>query len=238
MARLPNDRDTHLTPDEIVAEALRQFDEGKAEPSTRSLAAALRVTPSAIYHHFGSRTAIVDACVERVWLEAMTEMLAIEPKPLEAAPIDVLVAGGLGARRAWLRHAHLSPYLAASPDMSDFTRNVFLLMGNLFGRMGLEGESVGVGFHAYSTFMIGSVLFAAGRIAADERLARDGRGAKARAGHRAPADPDSDDPDRRALEEMMDVSLVDPDRDEQLFEDALRRLVEGIASSKPEPRAD
>jgi AcrR family transcriptional regulator len=233
MARLPNDRDTHLTPDEIVSEALRQFDQGKAEPSTRSLAAALRVTPSAIYHHFGSRSAIVDACVERVWVEAMTEMLAIEPKPLEADPVDVLVAGGLGTRRAWLRHALLSPYLAASPDMSEFTRNVFLLMGNLFRRMGLAGESVGVAFHAYSTFMIGSVLFAAGRIAADERLARDGRG-DTRDRSPAAGEPGSD---RRALEEMMDVSLNDPDRDERLFEDALRRLVEGLISSKPEPES-
>jgi AcrR family transcriptional regulator len=224
MARLPNKRDTHLTPEEIVDEALRQFDAGKAEPSIRSLAAALHVAPSAIYHHFGSRAEIVDGCVERVWLEAMTEMLAIEPQPLEADPSDVLVTAGVATRRAWLRHVHLSPYLAASPEMSEFTRNAFLLMGSLFTRMGLDGERGGTAFHAYSTFMIGSVLFAAGRRAADERLARSGRPTWAHTGTPEP------DPTQQALEEMMDLSSTDPDRDERLFEDALRRLVASLTS--------
>jgi len=220
MARLPNDRDTHLTPEEIVGEALRQFDEGKAEASIRSLAAALRVAPSAIYHHFGSRGEIIERCVERVWLEAMDELLSIEPRPLEADPADVLVTTGVATRRAWLRHVHLSPYLAASPEMSDFTHNAFLLMGNLFTRMGLDDEQGGVAFHAYSTFMIGSVLFGAGRQAADERLARDGRPARAGAG--------SADPTRQTLEAMTNISSTDPDRDERLFEEGLRRLVASL----------
>lgn len=222
MARLPNDRDTHLTPEEIVVEALRQFDEGTAEPSIRGLAAALRVAPSAIYHHFGSRGEIIERCVERVWLEAMDELLAIEPRPLEADPADVLVAAGVATRRAWLRHVHLSPYLAASPEMSEFTRNAFRLMANLFTRMGLDDERAGVAFHTYSTFMIGSVLFAAGRRAADERLARNGRSARAGAS--------SSDPTRQALEAMTSISSTDPDRDERLFEDGLRRLVAGLTS--------
>jgi AcrR family transcriptional regulator len=224
MARLPNERDTHLTPEEIVDEALRQFDEGKAEPSIRSLAAALRVAPSAIYHHFGSRAEIIDSCVERVWLEAVTEMLSIEPQPLEADPADVLIAAGVATRRAWLRHVHLSPYLAASPEMSEFTRNAFRLMGTLFTRMGLEGERGGDAFHAYSTFMIGSVLFAAGRRAADERLAPSGRPTWASIARSEP------DPTHQALEEMMNLSSADPDRDERLFEDALRKLVASLTS--------
>jgi len=228
MPRLPDDRDTHLTPEEVVGEALRQFDQGGAEPSIRSLAGALQVAPSAIYHYFGSRTAIVDGCVERVWFEAMQEMLAIEPEPLEADPAEVLVASGLGTRRAWLRHAHLSPYLSASPRMDKFTRQVLLLLGNVFRRMGLEGERAAVAFHAYSTFMIGSVLFAAGRAAADERLGREAATAKATAGDGESA---SADPTTRALEEMMDVSVVDPERDERLFESALRRLVESLVSA-------
>jgi AcrR family transcriptional regulator len=224
MARLPNDRDTHLTPEEIVGEALRQFDDGEAEPSIRSLAAALHVTPSAIYHHFGSRAKIIDGCVERVWREAMTEVLAIEPRPLEVDPAEVLVIVGVATRRAWLRHVHLSPYLAASPEMGEFTRNAFMLMADLFPRMGLEGERGGTAFHAYATFMIGSVLFAAGRQAADERLARSGRPP------RAPVDSADPDPTRRALAEMMDVSSADPERDERLFENALRRLVASLTS--------
>ncbi|HEV7786623.1 MAG TPA: hypothetical protein VGQ28_14855 [Thermoanaerobaculia bacterium] len=44
MARLPKGRQTNLTPEAIVDEALRQFDEGTGEPTIRSLGAG----PSAI----------------------------------------------------------------------------------------------------------------------------------------------------------------------------------------------
>jgi AcrR family transcriptional regulator len=229
MTRLPNDRDTNLTPDEVIGEALRQFDAGGAEPSIRSLAAALHVTPSAIYHHFGSRAAIVDGCVERVWLEAMGELLALEPEPLRADPAEVLVQCGLATRRAWLRHVHLSPYLAASPAASEFTRNGLLLMGDLFGRMGLEGRRAGVAFHAYMTFMVGSVLFAAGRGAANQRLAADGGAPGPGRGGAAPGKQPAD-PTRRAFEEMIEVSVVDPEQDARLYEDALRRLVASLTA--------
>jgi hypothetical protein len=92
----------------------------------------------------------------------------------------------------------------------------------LFTRLGLQGERAGVAFHAYSTFMIGSVLFAAGRQAADERLTRGGRAP------REPAESPDPDPTRRSLEEMTGLSSTDPERDERLFEDALRRLVASL----------
>lgn len=71
IAHLPKGRQTNLTPEAIVDEALRQFDEGTGEPTIRSLAAGLGAGPSAIYHHFPSRAAIVQRAVERVWGEAM-----------------------------------------------------------------------------------------------------------------------------------------------------------------------
>jgi hypothetical protein len=52
MTRLARNRDTHLTREEIAAEALRCFDESASAPSIRHLAEVpLRVTPSAIYPH-------------------------------------------------------------------------------------------------------------------------------------------------------------------------------------------
>ncbi len=230
MTRLPNARDTHLEPEEVVNEALRQFDAGGGEPSIRGLATALHVTPSAIYHHFPSRAAIVDGAVERVWLEAMTELLALLPEPLEADPVEVLVASGVATRRAWLRHAELSPYLAASPEGGEFNRNALRLMAHLFTRMGLRGDHAGAAFHAYATFMIGSVIFAAGRRAADSRLAREGRREPAAVDRDRPGEPRAGDPTGDSLAEMMDVSVVDPDRDERLYEDALHRLVASLAA--------
>lgn len=230
MTRLPDARDTHLTPGEIVDEALRQFDAGKVEPSIRSLATALQVAPSAIYHHFPSRAAIIDGVVERVWLEAMTELLALVPEPLAADPAEVLVATGVATRRAWLEHAELSPYLAASPDESEFTRGSLRLMADLFTRMGLQGEHAGAAFHAYATFMIGSVVFAAGRRAADSRLARDGRRARFHGDPGGTDEQPAGDPTSASLAEMMDVSRIDPERDERLYQEALRSLVASLAT--------
>src|SRR5688500_17069987 len=116
MTRLAENRDTHLTPGEVAAEALRQFDAGGAEPSIRSLAAALQVAPSAIYHHFDSRAAFVQGAVELVWQQSATEFLELVPEPYEEEPDVVLIAAGLAARRAWLAHYRLAPYMAATPE--------------------------------------------------------------------------------------------------------------------------
>src|SRR5512139_2586794 len=104
MTRLAENRDTHLSPAEIAAEALRQFDEEPSEPTIRSLATALRVAPSAIYHHYPSRSAIVQSAVELAWIEATQKLLEEIPQPLEGDPEDVLVATGVATRRTWLEH--------------------------------------------------------------------------------------------------------------------------------------
>src|SRR6476619_471909 len=98
MARIAADRETHLTPAEIAQEALRQFDESGKEPSIRSLAAQLRVAPTAVYHHFPSQAAIYQAVVELVWAQATTHLLELVPRPLKADPVDVLVASGIATR--------------------------------------------------------------------------------------------------------------------------------------------
>ena len=231
MTRLAANRDTHLTPAEIAGEALRQFDSGEAEPSIRSLATALRVAPSAIYHHFGSRAAIVHGAVELVWTESATRLLELVPKPYEAEPDDVLVAAGLATRRAWLAHFRLAPYMAATPEATESITNSLGLLANLFERLGLEGERAAAAFHTYSSFMIGAVLFAAARRAANEALVeRNGDGE--RSGFYAELDPAvarrSSERTRESLEAIMEISSADPDRDEELFADGLRRLVESL----------
>jgi len=66
MARIAKGRDRVLTREEIAAETLRQFDESTEAPSIRALASALGVAPSAIYHHYESQAAIVQAADGRV----------------------------------------------------------------------------------------------------------------------------------------------------------------------------
>jgi AcrR family transcriptional regulator len=222
MARLPKGRQTNLTPEEIVDEALRQFDQGSGEPTIRSLAAGLGTGPSAIYHHFPSRSAIVQRAVERVWGEAMTNLLDLLPRPLEADPREALVATGLASRRAWLAHFRLCPYMAASPEGDDFTRDALGAMAALFERLELEGDAAAAAFYAYGTFMLGSILFAATRLIANEQL---GEGDAVHTEHTPAMARRSAETTRRSLDHVIAVSVTDPAEDEQLFVDALRGLV-------------
>jgi AcrR family transcriptional regulator len=228
MARLPKGRQTNLTPETIVDEALRQFDEGTGEPTIRSLAAGLGAGPSAIYHHFPSRAAIVQRAVERVWGEAMGNLLELVPRPFEADPREVLVATGLASRRAWLAHFRLCPYLAASPEGDDFTREALGTMAAVFESLGMEGDDAAAAFYAYGTFMLGSILFAATRLITNEQLAGRGEGGPVRTEHRPAMARRSGQVTRRSLDHVLAISVTDPAEDENLFVGALRGLVEGL----------
>ena len=224
MTRLPKYRDTQLSKKEIVAAALAAFDQGGGEPSIRTLAATLQVAPSAIYHHFGSRAEIVRAAVDLVWIEALQEMLKIAPDPLEEEPREVMVAMGVATRRAWVAHHNLAPYLAANPKVDNFTRNSVDLAANLLERIGLHGEEAAEAFHSYTSFMIGSVLFAASRLVANEALGDEPR--PFRSDYPPEGERASSDETRRA----MDLSIDDPRRDEELYMRGLERLVDSLTT--------
>lgn len=215
MARLAHDRDTHLTREEIAAEALRQFDAG-GEPTIRRLAGALKVAPTAIYHHFPSRAAIVDAAVELVWAEAFQEGMRLMPDPPASDPIDVLVAAGLATRRAFVAHPGLAPHLAQATEAGDRLARNLALLAEAFDRLGLTGDAAAVAFHAYASHTIGSVLFATARFAG---------------GAAAPAATEEQSGARSPFEEILRLSAVDPVRDEELFVLGLRRMVEALAGS-------
>jgi len=226
MTKLAAGRDTHLTRAEIAAEALRQFDLGPREPSIRSLAAALKVAPTGIYHHFPSITEIYHAAVELVWIEALTEVFTLVPDLPETDPVDVLVVAGLATRRTWLAHHRVARHLAATSKSNPFTTIALGVMADLLERLGLRGEDAAVAWHSYASFMIGAVLFAAERLSADEQSARD-RGADNQ--HRHYADPiDPSVSNGLSIESVMDLSFDDPALDEALFERGLRRLIEGF----------
>jgi AcrR family transcriptional regulator len=228
MTRLAAKRDTHLTPAEIAAEAIRQFDAGGDEPSIRSLASALKVAPSAIYHHYASRSDIIHAAVALVWDQAATQLLELVPMPFDADPTEVLVASGIATRRAWLAHYRLAPYMAATPESNEFITNALGLLANVLERMGLEGERAAAALHTFSSFMIGAVLFAAARCASNEDLEANGKRSRQRFENRASSLSGSSEGTRASIAEVMDVSVTDPKRDEQLFAEGLRRLVASL----------
>lgn len=233
MPRLAAERTTHLTQQEIVTEALRQFDAGPGEPSIRSLATALGVVPATIYHHFSSQAAIWQGAVAKVWDEALIELLRLVSNPFAADPVETLVATGLATRRAWFAHHRLSHYMAATPGAQQWRSDAISLMAAVFENLGLNAEEAGVAFHSYATFMIGAVLYAAANRSANEQLAAGERDPQ----HRFAAQPVamwteySSDATRESLATVTEVSVVDPALDEELFVHGLRRLVVSLTAT-------
>lgn len=241
MTRMARGRDTHLDPAEIAAETLRQFDAGTGDPSIRQLARSLGVAPSAIYHHFASRADILAAALDLVWQEIALELVQTVSDPYREDPVEVLVVAGLATRRAFVRHYRIAQFMAATPQADAVRANTLALQANLLERMGLEGEDAAIPFHAYASYTLGASLFAATRRVANEQLARDAGEESSPAGrfrsqpHPALASRSREET-RAALDDMMDLSAVDPDRDEQLFELGLRRLIASFDPREPRDR--
>jgi len=239
MTRLARDRDTHLTEGEIAAEALRCFDQTMTAPSIRQLATVLKVTPSAIYHHYPSRAAIVQAAVNLVWDEATAKLLALIPDPFSADPVEVLVSSALATRRAFGDHHRIAPFMAATPKTDQPLVAIVALMTNVFQRLGLDADQAAAAFHSYASFTVGSTLFAATRRITTEGAEAEGLSAapaeRIRSDGSGPAEVGPADGIHRALEEMVDLSFTDPQRDEGLFVQGLRRLIASFASSSPAP---
>lgn len=237
MTRLARNRDTHLTPREIAVEALRQVDAGEAA-TIRGLATALEVVPSAIYHHYPSRGAILQAAVDIVWEESAAELVRIEPDPFGADPAHVLVVAGVAVRRTFERHYRMAPYAAATPAADGLMARTLALLAGLFERLGLTGDEAAAAFHTYASMALGSVIFTAMRRIADDDLTAEAVAAgesreRFRSNPGAEAASRASAATRDAIDDVVDISTVDRERDEQLFEEGLQRL---IASFTPAPQ--
>jgi AcrR family transcriptional regulator len=240
VTRLARDRDTHLTREEIAVEALRCFDQSAGAPSIRQLATVLRVTPSAIYHHFPSRAAIIQSAVDLVWDEAGARFLELVPDPFTADPVEVLVTAGIATRQVFGAHYQLAPFIAATPQSNGPLTAIVTLMADAFERMGLDGEEAAASFHAYASYTLGSVLFAATRRITNEQLLT---GLPSERHSTDPMGPVDRPPNagagnaafRQALGEMIDISVVDSGRDEKLFANGLRQLVTGFGKDAGAP---
>lgn len=231
MTRLAEGRETHLEPSEIATETLRLFDRGH-DPSIRQLAKELNVTPSAIYHHFESRAMIVRAAVDIVWREILEDIFDRTGDPFEADPVDVLVAAGEATRAAFGRHYAIAPYMAATPDSDELSAGTLAIIANVLERFGLKGQDAADAFHAYSSYTFGTALFHADRIAAnarlDDSLIDGGRLERFRSETAPEIARYSSEETRAAIDGVIDLSIVDPERDDELFAKGLRRLIESL----------
>lgn len=230
MTRLAAGRTTHLEPEEIATETLRLFDQG-GDPSIRQLATALNVTPSAIYHHYGSRAEIVQAAVELVWTEVLTQTTLEVGNPFEADPVEVLTAVGLFARRGFLKHYAITPYMSAIPQSDDLSAGGMALFANVFERLGVSGEAAGDAFHYYASYCFGNALYAASRLIANQMLGAEHPSHETLEALRQAAGvtDTSRKETRAAMDAILDLSESDPERDEKLFVLGLKQILEGFA---------
>jgi AcrR family transcriptional regulator len=232
MTRLARDRDTHLTPEEIATEALRQFDSG-AEPSIRSLAAALKVGPTAIYHHYPSRAAIVQAAADLVWTEVPLGTAERIGNPFEADPAEVLFVAAVVTRDVFRRHHRVAPHMAAVPQPNEMRTTMLGVVGNVMERLGLYGEEAAAAWHAWGSYVVGASLFLALRITADDEMGDDpGNPLRRRfhTMHEPAVIALSSIETLHALDDVADMSIWDAKRDDELFEQSVRRI---IATFKP-----
>lgn len=223
-------RTTHLGPEEIAAEALRLFDEG-GDPSIRQLALALKVTPSAIYHHFDSRAEIIQSAVGLVWAEVLSRTNEAVGNPFEADPIELLSTIGLFARRGFLSHYKITPYMAAIPRSDELAAVGVAIFANAFERLGIHGRAAGDAFHYYASYCFGNALYSASRLIADDALGPDHPGHETLEEFRRDAGitGTSEVETRAAIDEILDLSELDPERDEKLFVAGVRQILEGFA---------
>lgn len=229
MTRLAAGRTTHLEREEIASETLRLFDEGK-DPSIRQLASALNVTPSAIYHHFDSRAAIVQSAVDLVWSEILAETTAEIGNPFEADPFDALFKMGVYTRRAFLRHYTIAPYMTVVPSSPELVAGGAAIFANVFERLGVTGDEAGDAFHYFGTYCFGSALYAASRRKADLELnaPRLDHDQMEKVRSEAGLSETSAVETRAGIDRVLELAETDPDRDESLFMKGLEQILNGF----------
>jgi AcrR family transcriptional regulator len=240
VTRLADGRTTHLSAEEIARETLRQFDVGTREPSIRSLAAALQVTPKAIYHYYATRADVVRAAIRLVWEEAAAEVLdqVAEPDHDARDPIDFLVIIALAARHAFGRHHRIATRLAFAPESDGRSAGAVTVVAAAFEQLGLTGDEAGLGLYSFLTYTLGSVLLEASQRLSDEILAEQGdlsppalSSLANRPGH-APAVGDET---TRAVDRIMDARARRQPPNDELFVAGLRLLLANLRARPNTP---
>lgn len=143
--------------------------------STRKLGEALGCEAMSIYHHFPSKSHLLDALLDRV--------LTAKPMPsLDLAPIEWIRQVAYWYRQVGTDHPKLFQYIALH-RMN--TRTGLTLLNTIlgaFGRLGLDAEDAARLFRSFSYYLTGAILdetsgYAKGPSAAepvpDAEVARD-----------------------------------------------------------------
>jgi AcrR family transcriptional regulator len=119
--------------------------------STRKLGEALGCEAMSIYHHFPSKTHLLNALVDR-----LIAGVVIPPRELE--PIERIRRLAYGYRRIGHQHPRLFPYVALyrmnSPVGLRFLNDTL----GMFRDAGLDAEAMARLFRAFAYYLIGAAL--------------------------------------------------------------------------------
>jgi AcrR family transcriptional regulator len=161
-------RDTRTEPlsrSEIAQVALAMVDrDGSDSFSMRSLAAELRVTTMAVYHHFESKAEVLQAAADQVWIEVVSSMQQVDD------PVESFIQGFLVTRRVFHRHAEITPYAVASPTTEDALHLMATGVTHQLERVGLSGKEAGEAYFMLATFTLGSAALHAQRTILDRSI--------------------------------------------------------------------
>jgi AcrR family transcriptional regulator len=219
MARLAVGRTTALTADEIIDVALRQADDFGLDALTMgNIAGELNVSQMALYRHFASKSDLLQATLDRVWVEAL-EIGYLPPEPIE-----VLVTFALSLWRAFARHPQMGALIGATPEPGPSMDNVAVAAETVLQQVGFAPGRLAEAYLPVTTYVIGAIAVLGSRAEA--------RGVMGRA--------DSD-----ALRERFRVSTVSGPGSEVLsamvptvaeaeasYERGLRALVAGLLAEQ------
>ena len=120
-------RSTPLELDEILTTALRLVqEEGRDVLSMRKLAKEVGVTPMALYHHIPDKPSLMNALVERVWLEIYNGRPQIPDDSIET-----IIQTSVRIRKVWLEHFDLAnlAVAVAEPDENFYFLTLALTAG-------------------------------------------------------------------------------------------------------------
>jgi len=121
-----------LSCDAIIDCALKIIDaEGAAGLSMRTLAAELGVSGPSLYHHFGSKDAIIDAIIDRANRQ-------IRFGTDEAAWEDVLAGYAYQLRTFLIAHPHIVELLALRPVTQESGLRIYEEIAARLARFGLD----------------------------------------------------------------------------------------------------
>lgn len=228
MTRLAKGRTTHLSAQEIATEMLRLYDEGPGEPSIRSLATALGVTPRAIYHYFDTRAELVEATMTLVWEEAIRDVLLEIADPVVDVgdPVEFFVISAVCTRRAFGRHNRLAMHMGMNIQPSSRLSGVLAIAGSAFEQIGVTGDRAGLATYSFMTFLLGSILIEASRWTSEH----DGIGAPPQPNFSSrdllkDDAPSVDDDTSAAIDQVIVSDRSTDPTNEARFADALRELI-------------